>query len=144
MEPQWRTRDGESGFWLKDGTFDDLEPSEMADLIYTSEWSRIDTDAQAEDFLIPLWKRLSLNEKRFVYDLYHKRDTTASEIAMLEDMVADIDAQIYPSSEIMGHPFYVPQDTRRLRSPGMHVRHARERRRHILQSDEHEQHRVAR
>ena len=104
MDPQWRTRDGESGFWLKDGTFDerdygprepdDLEPSEMADLIYTSEWSRIETDAQAEDFLIPLWKRLSLNEKRFVYDLYHGRATIAAEVAMLEDMVAGIDAEI--------------------------------------------------
>jgi hypothetical protein len=104
MEAKWRTRDGESGFWLKDGTFDtrdygprepdDLEPSEMADMIYTSEWSRIETEAQAEDFLIPLWKRLSLNEKRFVYELYHGRDTTAAEIAMLEDMVVDIDAQI--------------------------------------------------
>lgn len=69
MDPQWRTSDGESGFWLKDGTFDareyvprepdDLEPSEMADLIYTSEWSRIETEDQAEEFLIPLWKRLS-------------------------------------------------------------------------------------
>ena len=46
MDPKWYASDGESGYWLREGHFDardydtlepdDLEPSEMADMIYTS------------------------------------------------------------------------------------------------------------
>jgi hypothetical protein len=111
MEAQWRTPDGESGFWLKEGPFDardyepleedDLAPSEMADLIYTSEWSRIETDAQADEFLTPLWKRLSATEKRFVYELYHGRDTVETEVQMIQDMTYDIDAEITALTALM-------------------------------------------
>jgi hypothetical protein len=55
------------------------------DYLFTHEWTRISTVDDAYVFVEKLWKMMTHNERKYVYNLYHGRNTLPESIAMLEE-----------------------------------------------------------
>lgn len=70
---------------------EDLTDIEIADLLYTRDWTSVDTPEKADAFVAMLLKDASENELLYISNIYHGKDNTETARNIIQDRIDDID-----------------------------------------------------
>lgn len=103
-EPDEHDYNDESDDGYRDGSYvapEELSAVDIADLLYTRDWTEIETDAEATAFVTDVLQHATANEREYISNIYHGRSNAvarlkviADRITALKEYLADIEAGV--------------------------------------------------